>query len=110
MKFVTLLTLGILFTACGGTPVPDGSAMSDGSTTFTLRCDDGWAKCYTAAGKACGTAGYEEIDRVVDGSLSNAGRVQSRVFVEGGRDNEVYDEGLRNEVTSRVITIRCKSP
>ena len=84
--------------------------MSDGSRVFTLHCDNSWAQCYAAAQKACGSGGFEEIDRVVDSSLSSAGRMQTRVFVEGGRENEVYDESVREEISRRAITIRCKQP
>lgn len=100
----------LLCAACASTGSPEGSSLSDGSRVFTLQCDDNWAQCYSAAQKACGSGGFEEIDRVADSSLSNAGRMQSRVFIEGGRENEVYDESVRAEVSRRAITIRCKLP
>lgn len=109
MKTPAMISASLLCAACAATAVPGGSTLSDGSRVFTLKCDDSWAACYSAAREACGPGGFEEIDRVVDGSLSNAGRMQTRVFIEGGRENEVYDESVRTEVSGRAITIRCKS-
>ncbi len=110
MKLVILAMLLLSCVACSNQPEVEGSALSDGSTIYTFRCDDDWAQCYSAAAKACGNRGYEELDRAADGSLTNAGRLQPRVFTEGGRDNEVYDESVRADVASRVITVRCKTP
>ena len=109
MRTLVFVLAGVLCSACASDPPAEGSALSDGSTAFTFKCDDGWSECYTAARKACGQAGFEEIDRAIDGSLSSSGRLQDRVFTDGGRENQVYDEVLRSEVTSRVITVRCKS-
>lgn len=108
MKHLIMLLPVLLCGACGSQPEAEGSSLSDGATVFTFRCDDDWAQCYSAAAKACGKAGYEEVDRSTEGSVSSAGRLQQRVFTEGGRDNSVYDEAVRTEVTSRVITVRCK--
>jgi len=108
MRLTIPIAAALICGACTSHPPTEGSTMNDGSTMFTLHCDDGWAGCYSAAAKACGNSGYTEIDRVADGSLTSAGHVQNRVFTGHGRENEIYDEGVREDVTSRVLTIRCK--
>ena len=53
---------------------------------------------------------FEELDRVADGSVTSAGYLARMHSVEGGIENHVYSERPRDEVFSRVLTIRCKSP
>ena len=81
--------------------------MSDCKTVYSLNCKDAWEDCYTSARKICGVAGFEEIDRVQDGSVTSAGHLQRMHSTEGGADNHVYAENPRNEAFSRVLTIRC---
>jgi hypothetical protein len=104
------MLLGAGLSACANTPAPEGSTMSDGTTAFTVACEDGWDDCYTAARKICGDADFEELDRVADGSVTSAGYLARMHSVEGGIENHVYSERPRDEVFSRVLTIRCKSP
>ncbi len=110
MRSAIVLIMLAWLAGCAGEPPTSPFALSDGSSAFTFRCDDGWATCYAAASKTCGGLGYEEIDRARDESLSSAGRLHDRVFTDGGRENQVYSENVRSEVTDRVLTVRCKLP
>lgn len=110
MRIVFVLLFAYLSAACVGGRTSEPYALSDGSSAVTISCEEGWAQCYATADRTCGAAGYEEIDRATDGALSNAGRVESRVFTGHGRDNQVYREDVRNEVESGVLTIRCRRP
>ena len=110
MKVWLLLLFAFLAAACVAGRSSEPYALSDGSTAITISCEDGWAQCYSTANRTCGAAGYEEIDRAMDAALSNAGRLETRVFTGRGRDNQVYREEVRSEVETGVITIRCKRP
>ena len=110
MKSTLVLLLAIACAGCVAGRASEPYALSDGSSAITISCDDGWAQCYAKAEQTCGKAGFEELDRAVSGSLGTAGRMEPRVFTGHGRDNEVYSEGVRQEVDGGNITIRCKRP
>ena len=107
MRMLCMILLAACVTACASPPAPEGSALSDGTTVYSLTCKDAWEGCYTSTRKICGDAGFEEIDRVQDGSVTSAGHLQRMHSTEGGADNHVYAENPRNEAFSRVLTIRC---
>ena len=109
MRMLCMIIVGACITACASPPSPEGSALSDGTTVYTLTCEDAWQDCYTSARKICGAAGFEEIDRVQDGSITSAGHLQRMHNTEGGNEKHVYAENPRNEAFSRVLTIRCSS-
>lgn len=110
MRILSLLIFVACLAACANPSTPEGSTMSDGTTAYTVACEDGWDGCYTAARKICGDADFEELDRMAEGSATSAGHLARMHSGEGGIDNHVYSEQTRNEVFSRVLTIRCKSP
>ena len=110
MRLLALLSLVALLAACANSTTPTGSTMSDGTTAYTVACEDGWDGCYTAARRICGDADFEELDRVADGPVTSAGHLARLHSIEGGIENHVYSEQPRKEVFSRVLTIRCKLP
>lgn len=107
MRTLCVILFAACVTGCASPPSPEGSALSDGSIVYTLTCKDAWQDCYASARKICGDAGFEEIDRVQDGSVTSAGHLQRMHSTEGGADREVYAENPRNEAFIRVLTIRC---
>ena len=107
MRILMGMFCGLLLFGCGSTKVPDGTALSDGSTSYTVTCENDWSACYTAARKICGNREFEELDRFVDGKVVTAGHLTHRSIKDGGRENEVYTENPRGAVFSRVLTIRC---
>ncbi len=109
MKTVCLMLVMLAAAACGTTESTSMS-MSDGSVAHVVRCKDDWTDCYRAAQQVCGEGGFTEIDRVADGTMSPAGRLERRHGIKGGVDNQVYSESPREEVFGRVVTFRCNSP
>lgn len=110
MRLATLLLCVLLGASCAVGRSSEPYVLSDGSRAVTITCEDGWAQCYLTAERLCGSAGYEELDRASNASLSTAGRVEPRVFTGHGLGNEVYREDVRNNVESGTITIRCGRP
>lgn len=106
MKKLVGIGLGLLLVACT-TNTPEGTALSDGSTSYTVTCENDWAACYSAAKKICGGNNFEELDRMADGTVMSAGHMVNRSIRESGRENQVYSENPRGEAFSRVLTIRC---
>ena len=86
---------------------PEGTALSDGSTSYTVTCDNDWSACYGAAKKICGGRSFEELDRVGDATLMSAGRLTNRSLQDSGREGQAYTEDPREESFQRVLTIRC---
>ena len=109
MKSLFLLVcISASVAACASSPAPEGSALTDGTTAYTLACEPGWSQCYAQARKICG-GDFDELDRATDTSVSAAGRLDRMHSVEGGIENHVYSENPREEVYSRVLTIRCRT-
>lgn len=108
MKSISLIAGVALLAACASPQQPGGSAMSDGSTVFTLVCNDSWEQCYTNAAKICGSGDFEEVDRAMDTTVTSAGQLSRMHSLEGGIKNHVYSENTREEVLNRVLTIRCR--
>ena len=106
-----LILIMIVLSGCASEKtLPGGTSLSDGTTAYTVKCEDGWVQCHTLASRICGEGGYDEIDRVVDGSVSSAGRLERMHSIEGGIENHTYSESPRAEVFGRVMTVRCKTP
>lgn len=101
--------IALLLTGCS-VSTPDGMPLSDGTTVYPLSCENGWQDCHTAAQKICGRRGYEEVDRVIDGTVSTAGRLDPMHRTDGGNESHIYSENPRTEVFGRFLTIRCKLP
>lgn len=108
MKLILVLVLVATLTACANSTTPEGSTMSDGTTAYTVACDDSWDDCYTTARRICGDADFEELDRMADGPVTSAGHLARMHSIEGGIDKHVYSEQPRKEVFSRILTIRCR--
>ena len=108
MKTLTGIFLGVLAVGCASS-APEGTALSDGSISYTVTCENDWSACYTAARKICGGHDFEELDRFADAAVMSAGHMTSRSIQDGGRENQVYTEAPREEAFSRVLTIRCTS-
>lgn len=110
MRLLSLLLFVACLAACANSKTPQGSTMSDGTTAYSVACEDGWDDCYAAARRICGDADFEELDRMADGSVTSAGHLARMHSIEGGIDKHVYSEKARDEVFSRVLTIRCSAP
>lgn len=106
MRLPIFMCCGLLVLGCASN-TPEGSALSDGSISYTVTCENDWAACYGAARKICGGGNFEELDRISSGTLMSAGQLTDRSIQDGGRENQVYKEDPREEVFSRVLTIRC---
>lgn len=108
MKTLIGVVLGLLLFGCAST-TPEGTALSDGSVSYTVTCEHDWSACYGAAKKICGGNNFEELDRMADSAVMTAGQLENSSIKDGGgRDNQVYTELPRNETFRRVLTIRCK--
>ena len=72
----------------------------DEGRAYALNCSGtapGWDKCYTAAGEACGAAGYDILDR----SSEDVG-----MAAEGGDSSG--SGGLAVTTSERTMLIACK--
>ena len=107
MKSLVGVLFGLFVAGCVSSS-PEGTALSDGSISYTVTCKEGWSSCYGAARKICGNNDFEELDRMVDGTVMAAGELAHRSIRDSGRENEVYTEVPREEAFMRVLTIRCK--
>ena len=106
MKSLAGMGVCLLLLGCAST-MPEGTALSDGSISYTVTCEDDWSGCYAAARKICGGNDFEELDRMSDGAMMTAGHMTNRDIKDSGPANQVYTENPRNEAFSRVLTIRC---
>ena len=108
MKNLTGVFFGLLLIGCASS-TPEGTALTDGSISYTGTCEHDWSACYGAAKKICGGNNFEELDRMADSVVTTAGQLENRSIKDGaGRENQVYTEAPRNETLRRVLTIRCK--
>jgi len=87
---------------------PEGTALSDGSLSYTVTCERDWSACYGAAKKICGGNNFEELDRVADAMVMSGGQLAQRNIEGSGRENQVEPVAPREEAFRRVLTIRCK--
>ena len=108
MKILIGFLCGLFLLGCA-LKSPEGSALSDGSISYTVTCENDWSACYSAARKICGGNTFEELDRMSDTTVMTAGHLTHRDIKDGGRTNQVYTENPRDEAFSRVLTIRCTS-
>ena len=106
MRTIVVILCVIALTACAS---PNSGASDDAadSTTHVVRCEQGWNQCYIVAAKVCGSGSFTEVDRLVDGSVSPAGHLESRHTGDSGLDSQVYSENPRADVFNRVLTFRC---
>ena len=109
MRILVCLLALLLVASCVSTQ-SSSTPLSDGTTAHVVRCEKGWTDCYASAGRICGAGGYTELDRVADGAMSTAGRLERRHSIDGGIDNHVYTESARDEVFQRVLAFRCDAP
>ncbi len=105
---IWMFVMCLLAGGCASADRHSTVGLSDGSTVHTLHCRAGWAGCYQDAKDICGSDGYEEIDRVVDGKVTSAGHLARLHSIEGGMEDHAYSENARQEVFDRTVTIRCK--
>jgi hypothetical protein len=109
MKIIIVVLCAIALVGCSA-PKSKSTALTDGSTAYTVSCASGWGECYRLATKICGSTEFTELDRMADGSVSSAGHLARRHSVEGGIDDHVYSENPRKEIFDRVLTFGCNSP
>ena len=107
MKNLIGVVLSLLLIGCASS-TPEGTALSDGSVSYTVTCEHDWSACYGAARKICGGNNFEELDRVADAAIMSGGQLAHRSIQDSGRENQVYTEAPREEAFRRVLTIRCK--
>ena len=107
MKTLIGVVLGLLLIGCASS-TPEGTALSDGSVSYTVTCERDWSACYGAAKKICGGNNFEELDRMADSTVMSDGQLAHRSIQDSGRENQVYTEAPREETFRRVLTIRCK--
>ena len=107
MKILIGVVLSVLLIGCASS-APEGTALSDGSVSYTVTCEHDWSACYGAARKICGDNNFEELDRVADAVVMSGGQLAHRSIQDSGRENQVYTEAPREEAFRRVLTIRCK--
>ena len=70
MKSLVGVLFGLFVAGCVSSS-PEGTALSDGSISYTVTCEEDWSSCYGAARKICGNNDFEELDRgraEIDGS------------------------------------------
>jgi hypothetical protein len=89
IEILAAFTGSLLLIACSTT---HESYAPDGRRTHALNCSGtpwSWDGCYSAAGKLCGMAGYDVLDRLgavspsdPEGSNSNVSTSTSKVSVE----------------------------
>ena len=103
-----VLVLLALIAGCVSADRHSVADLSDGSSVHTLHCRDGWTRCYQSARDICGSRGFEEVERVVDGKVTSAGRLARLHSIDGSIEDHAYSEDPRNEVFDRTVTIRCK--
>ena len=108
MKILITFFCVLFVVGCASSSAPEGTALSDGSISYTVTCERGWSACYGAARKICGGNNFEELDRVADAMVMSGGQLAHRSIQEGGRENQVYTDVPREEAFRRVLTIRCK--
>ena len=108
MKILLAVFWGLLLAGCASS-TPEGTALSDGSISYTVTCERDWSSCYTSARKVCGNNNFEELDRMSDAMMTSAGKLADRSIQDGGRENKVYTETPREDVVRRVLTFRCGS-
>ncbi len=109
MRKSLLVALVLMFAGCSGKS-PDSLVLTDDTTAYTLVCNEGWPACYSGAEKTCGEAGFEELDRSTDGTVTSAGHLARMHSIEGKRDDHVYSENPRPVVFNRTLTFRCSDP
>ena len=107
MKILIGVVLSVLLIGCASS-APEGTALSDGSVSYTVTCEHDWSTCYGAARKICGDNNFEELDRVADAAVMSGGQLAHRSIHDSGRESQVYAEASREEAFRRVLTIRCK--
>ncbi len=107
-RIASLLVVPTMLFGCAIADRHTETGLSDGSTVHTLHCRNGWAGCYQSAQDVCGSAGFDEVNRVLDGKVTSAGHLARMHSIEGGIEDHVYSEEPRNDVFDRTITIRCK--
>ena len=107
MKPVAVL-IALTMAACAAEPEYSETTMSDGSLTYTFRCDNFWDECYRAAAKVCGARGFDEVARSADGTLSSGGRLERMPPINGGMEDQRYSETTRETLANRIITVRCR--
>jgi|SRR5450830_397068 len=72
----------------------------DGRKAFALNCSGtgrGWDKCLSAAGEACGAAGYDIIDRTSEDTAFAGSAAKKSVF-----------ESFAVKSSERAMLISCK--
>ena len=73
---------------------------SDGRKAYTLNCSGaarGWDKCLAAAGDLCGSAGYDVLDRTLEG-----------MSVAGADVNATSGSGFKVDTHERSMLVSCK--
>ena len=108
MKSILTVLFGLVVVGCASS-TPEGTALSDGSISYTVTCEKDWSSCYGAARKICGGNDFEELDRMADATVMSGGQLAHRSIQDSGRENQVYTEVPREEAFMRVLTIRCTS-
>ena len=108
MKSLIGVLIGLFVAGCASSP-PEGTALSDGSISYTVTCEEDWSACYGAAKKVCGGNDFEELDRLADATVMSGGQLSHRSIQDGGRENQVYTDVPREEAFNRILTFRCTS-
>ena len=87
------------------------STMSDGATVHAFRCENNWDACYRAAEKACGAAGFTELERLPDvGSTANEQLEALRRADDGVHSRQLPADGMRHVQRDGTLTVRCNEP
>lgn len=108
MKSLITGLCGLFVVGCAAS-TPEGTALSDGSLSYTVTCEKDWSSCYGAARKICGGNNFEELDRMADATVMSGGQLAHRSTQDSGHENPVYTQVSREEAFRRVLTIRCTS-
>ena len=108
MKILITVFCALFIVGCASSSAPEGTALSDGSISYTVTCEHDWSSCYSAARKICGGNNFEELDRLADATVLSGGQLAQRSIQDSRRENPVYTDVPREEAFRRVLTIRCK--
>lgn len=98
----------LLLAACTNVTSQGTSTLHDGAVMHSFKCDDSWDACYRAAARACGDAGYTEIDRLGGGALTSGERLDRVLRADDGIHSQDLPESMPRDTRSDgVLTIRC---